>query len=60
MSEDPTEGYVRAAANLAALELDAESLRAVTANMRILQSLYAEFADLDLPDELDPAAVLRL
>ena len=60
MSEDPTEGYVRAAANLASLELDADSLRAVTANMRILQSLYAEFADLDLPDELDPAAVLRL
>jgi hypothetical protein len=28
--------------------------------MRILRARYAEFADLPLPDDLDPAAVLRL
>ena len=60
MSDDPAEAYVRAAAALAGLELDADSLKAVTANARILQAMYAEFADLPLPDDLDPAVVLRL
>ena len=60
MSDDLAEAYVRAAAALARLELDADSLKAVTANTRILQAMYAEFADLPLPDDLDPAAVLEL
>lgn len=60
MSQDAAEAYVLAAAALAGLDLDAESLKAVTANTRILQALYAEFAGLELPDDLDPAAVLRL
>ena len=62
MSEekDPAEAYARAAAELAELMLDADSFAAVAANTRILRSLYAEFADLELPEALDPAAVLRL
>ena len=60
MSEDAALAYVRVAAALAELTLDDASLAAVAANTRILQALYAEFANLDLPDGLDPAAVLRL
>ena len=60
MSDDPAEAYVLAAAALSGLELGPDSLTAVTANTRILQAMYAEFADLPLPDDLDPAAVLRL
>ncbi|MEI9889298.1 MAG: AtzG-like protein [Caulobacteraceae bacterium] len=60
MSGDAVETYVLGAAALAGLELDEESLKAVTANTRILQALYAQFADLDLPEGLDPATVLRL
>ena len=60
MSEDEAEAYVRAAAGLAGLTLDEASLAAVAANTRILQGLYTEFADIELPETLDPAAVLRL
>ena len=60
MIDDPVEAYVVEAAAGADLLLDAESLMAVTANMRVLRARYAEFADLPLPDDLDPAAVLRL
>jgi hypothetical protein len=60
MSEEAEEAYVRAAAALAGLDLGEESLKAVVANTRVLRAMYAEFADLDLPDDLDPAAVLRL
>jgi hypothetical protein len=60
MSEDDVQAYVRAAAALADLALGEDSLTAVVANTRILRAMYAEFADLDLPDELDPAAVLTL
>ena len=60
MSEDPVEAYVRAAAVLSGLELGEESLKAVVANTRTLQTMYAEFSALDLPDGLDPAAVLTL
>ena len=60
MTSDPIEGYVIEAAAGADLILDAESLAAVTVNTRILRARYAEFADLPLADDLDPAAVLRL
>lgn len=60
ISDDPVEAYVIEAAAGADLILDAESLAVVTANTRILRARYAEFADLPLPDDLDPAAVLRL
>ncbi len=60
MSEDAARSYVRAAAALAGLRLDDDSFEAVTANTRVLQALYAEFAALELPEDLDPAAVLRL
>jgi hypothetical protein len=60
VSADAVEAYVRAAAALAGLELDEQSFEAVVANTRVLKALYPEFADLELPDELDPAAVLRL
>ena len=60
MSEEDAAAYVRSAAALARLDLDGESLQAVVANTLVLHALYAEFADLDLPAELDPAAVLRL
>ncbi len=52
--------YVRVAAALSGLTLDDDSFEAVAANTRILQALYAEFAEIEFPDELDPAAVLRL
>ncbi len=60
MSDDPVEAYVQAAAALADLTLDDASLVAVAANTRILRARAAEFADLPLPEDLDPAAVLRL
>jgi hypothetical protein len=60
MSEDAVEAYVRAAAALTGLELDAESFKAVAANTRILREMAALFAEIDLPDALDPATVLRL
>ena len=60
MSEDVVEIYVLAAAAQAGLTLDDQSLSAIVANTRILQALQAEFAAIDLPDDLDPAAVLRL
>lgn len=60
MSEAAAQAYVRAAAALAKLTLAPDSLEAVIANTLILQGLYAEFADLELPEGLDPAAVLRL
>ena len=60
MSDDPARTYARAAAAMSGLQLDERSLEAVTANLRILQGLYAEFASIDLPETLDPAAVLRL
>ena len=60
MSDDPVEIYARSAAAISGLQLDERSLEAVTANLRILQALYAEFAAIDLPETLDPAAVLRL
>jgi hypothetical protein len=60
MSEDAVEAYVRAAAALAGLTPDEDSLKAVIANTRILQALYAEFAELELPEALDPVTVMRL
>ena len=60
MSGDAAEAYVRAAAALAGLTLDEASFEAVAANTRLLQALHAEFADIELPETLDPAAVLRL
>ena len=60
MSQDPAEAYVRAAADLAGLALDEDQLATVTANTRILRALAAEFVDLPLADDLDPAPVLRL
>lgn len=60
MTEDPVEGYVIEAAAGADLILGAESLAAVTANMKGLRALYAQFAQIPLPDDLDPAAVMRL
>jgi hypothetical protein len=60
MSEDPVEAYVRAAAAHSGLTPDEESLRAVIANTRTLQALYAEFAAVELPEALDPVTVLRL
>ena len=60
MTEDLALAYVTAAANLAGLSLDAESLAAVVANTRILRAMAAEFADLPLAENLDPGAVLRL
>jgi hypothetical protein len=60
MSEDVVEIYVLAAAAQAGLTLDDQSLTAIVANTRILQTLHAEFGAIDLPDDLDPAAVLRL
>jgi hypothetical protein len=60
MNDDAVEAYVRAAAALAGLQLDAESFEAVTANTRVLREFAALFAEIDLPDELDPATVLRL
>ncbi len=60
MSDDAAEAYVRAAAALSGLTLDQGSFETVVANTRILQALHAEFAEIELPDELDPAAVLRL
>jgi hypothetical protein len=60
MISDPIEAYVIEAAAAADLILDAESLAAVTANTGILRARYGEFADLVLPDDLDPAAMLRL
>lgn len=60
MIEDDTLAYVQAAATLCGLRLDELSLAAVAANARTLQALYAEFAELELPEALDPACVLRL
>ena len=60
MSEDGLEAYVRAAAQLSRLALSEDSFGAVVANTRILQAMYAEFADIELPEALDPATVLRL
>ena len=60
MISDPVEAYVIEAAAGADLLLDADSLAVVTASLRILRDRYADFADLPLPDDLDPAAVLRL
>jgi hypothetical protein len=60
MTEDPVEGYVIEAAAGADLILDAESLAAVVANTRILRARFAEFADIPLPDDLDPGPLLRL
>ena len=52
--------YARVAAERAGLELDEAALEAVAANLRILERMAAEFADLPLDPELDPAPVLRL
>jgi hypothetical protein len=60
MTTDPVEAYVVEAAAGAGLVLDAESLAAVVANTRVLRALHAQFVDIPLPAELDPAAVLRL
>jgi hypothetical protein len=60
MTSDPVEAYVIEAAAGADLILDADSLAAVIANTRILRALAAQFADIPLPADLDPAAVLRL
>ena len=60
MTDDAVEIYVLAAAAQAGLTLDEQSLNAIVANTRIVQALQAEFAAIDLPDDLDPAAVLRL
>ena len=60
MSKDPVEVHVRAAAALIGLHLDDASFQAVAANTRILQALQAQFMDLELPADLDPAPLLRL
>jgi hypothetical protein len=60
MSVDAIEIYVDAAALLAMLDLSEDSRTAVIANTRILLATQAQFMDLQLPDDLDPMAVLRL
>ena len=60
MSDDLIEAAVLAAARAASLDLSPESTQAVIANARVLAARYAEFADIPLPDALDPAAVLKL
>ena len=60
MSGDDCEAYVDAALALAGLTLEAESRAAVVANTRVLRAMAAQFVDIPLPADLDPAAVLRL
>ncbi|HVY35120.1 MAG TPA: AtzG-like protein [Caulobacteraceae bacterium] len=60
MTEESTARFVEEAAALQGLELGGDSLAAVLANVRILRAMAAEFADLPLPADLDPAALLRL
>jgi hypothetical protein len=60
VNEDPVKDAVLAAAQAAGLTLSAESEAAVVTNARLLAARFAEFADVPLPDSLDPAAVLKL
>ena len=57
---DELEAYVDNAAALLRLKLDDDSRREVIANLRILRAHAAEFADRQMEDALEPAAVLQL
>jgi hypothetical protein len=60
MSDDEVEAYGALAARSLDLTLDAQSMAAVVANLKILRAMAAHFMDLPLDDHMDPAAVLRL
>jgi hypothetical protein len=60
MTDDELLAHTAQAARLLDLNPDADSLAAVAANLKILRSMAAQFADLPLDDHLDPAPVLRL
>lgn len=58
--DEELQAYVDAAAALLRLELGDDSRREVIANLRLLRTHAAEFADRPLDDALEPAAVLHL
>ena len=60
MSDDPTTAFVKEAAALQGLQLDAGSLAGVVTNTHVLRAFAADFVDWPLPADLDPAGLLRL
>jgi hypothetical protein len=60
MTDEELKAYAQQAARFVDLKPDAESMAAVAANQKILRAHAAQFVELPLGDEVDPAAVLRL
>jgi hypothetical protein len=60
MTSQDADAYAALAARRLGLTLSEAQRPAVTANLQILEAMAAEFADLVLDDDVDPAGLLRL